>query len=240
MDKLRISATSDLHGYFPKIQPCDLLFICGDISPTNIQFNKPKMKAWLEEEFSQWLNTIDVEVIYLIAGNHDGYFEGLSAPSLEALLNKISPKLKYLKNETATYLSNSGISYTIFGTPYCHIFGNWPFMRDEHYLEKKFAQIPDQVDFILTHDTPYGVGLQDVILNTYRHKGFYQHVGNIPLKLRLEQISYKWLFHGHIHSSDHEATEFGTGSVVNVSYVNELYAPEYEPFYLEIDETAST
>lgn len=61
-----------------------------------------------------------------------------------------------MENELVYYVDNDGITWSIFGTPYCHQYGNWPFMRTDEYMEEKFKEIPDEVNFILTHDTPYG------------------------------------------------------------------------------------
>jgi hypothetical protein len=41
---MKTIAISDLHGLLPEIvEPADIMFICGDISPLHIQFNKPEM-----------------------------------------------------------------------------------------------------------------------------------------------------------------------------------------------------
>ena len=69
--KLRVAAISDLHGHFPEmIEPADILLIAGDISPLEIQFNKPKMKKWLLTEFAYWINSLPVDKVFLIPGNH--------------------------------------------------------------------------------------------------------------------------------------------------------------------------
>lgn len=230
---MKTIAISDLHGLLPEIvEPADIMFICGDISPLHIQFNKPEMWKWLTGEFMDWIIGLPVEKVYLVAGNHDAFFEGASTSKKVELSFLSSHKLIYLENELVYYVDNDGITWSIFGTPYCHQYGNWPFMRTDAYMEEKFKKIPDEVNFILTHDTPYGWKNQDVILERPRWSNkSLEHVGNEPLANRLKEIQFAWCFHGHIHSSSHEPEAIegeNTGFVVNVSYCNESYDGIYK------------
>ena len=230
--KLRVVAISDIHGYFPIIEePADILLIAGDISPLEIQFNKPKMKIWLETEFAYWIKNLPVERVFLIAGNHDSYLESISKANILAL-QRACVKLTYLKNEVCDYVDSYGQVWTIFGTPYCHIFGNWPFMRSEEYMVEKFKQIPDEVDIIISHDPPFSAGDVDVILEAPQHRfgRMFTHLGNDPLRDRIEKVNYKLLVCGHIHGGSHDFNE--EWKAVNVSYLNEYYNPHYTPFYI--------
>ena len=233
---MNIIAISDLHGYLPTMTgEAEVMLIAGDISPLDIQFNKPKMFNWLETEFKDWIDSLPVEKVFLIAGNHDAFFESMTDTKKYEFQKIFGGKLKYLENETTVYFDSNGISWTIFGAPYCHIFGwGWPFMRSEEYMEEKFKDIPDNVDIIISHDPPYGVGEVDVILEDVRHGADELHRGNIPLSKRLSQIKYKYLFCGHIHSGAHSLTSFNGGSCINVSVKDEFYKPSYTPFYFEI------
>lgn len=160
---MKICSISDLHGnliYYPsdywcELQECEILFICGDILPLNIQFDMNKSKKWLINKFIPWAEELPVEKIYFIAGNHDTWFERYDEEA--HILFPTYKKVTYLKNESIEHLSlqDSNI-YTIFGTPYCHIFGNWPFMRDEDTLAAYFNLIPENTDILFTHDAPYG------------------------------------------------------------------------------------
>jgi Icc-related predicted phosphoesterase len=231
---MKICAISDLHGYLPEIEKSDILLIVGDISPLEIQFNKPKMKAWLETEFAYWIKGLPVDKVYMVPGNHDGYFEGINQMNLAELKQQCNFKLIYLNNSTIVHRHNR-IEYKIFGTGYCHVFGSWPFMRSDEYMEEKFKEIPDKVDIILSHDPPYGIGQVDQILETTRWSNqLLRHCGNPPLAKRLGEIEYKLLVCGHIHSGDHDLFEFNGGQVVNVSLKNENYQVNYEPFYFEL------
>lgn len=236
MGKLKIVAISDIHGELVNItQPADILILAGDISPTNIQWDKLKMKFWLETEFIYWVKSLPVKKVFYIAGNHDFYFQGLSDINIFMLQILSDHKLKYLLNETTIYKDEEGTEWSIFGTPYCNIFGTWPFMREEKYMVEKFIEIPDIVDIIISHDPPYGVGMVDVVLEKPRNKKFGDHVGNKPLRDRLEQINFKYNFCGHIHSGQHDAVDFNGGKSVNVSLLNENYELWYSPYYCTIE-----
>ena len=93
---------SDLHGYLPKIDPVDILLIAGDISPLDIQFNKEMMKKWLTGPFANWIKELPLDKVYLIAGNHDAYFEsyfeGMNQIQLDEFRTKCNFKLVYLEN----------------------------------------------------------------------------------------------------------------------------------------------
>lgn len=232
---MKIISISDLHGYLPEIiEPADILCIGGDISPVRIQFNKLEMKKWLETEFLYWVINSPVDKIILIAGNHDAYFESISKTNILELEILSHGKLKYLKNELYIYTDKTGKEYSIFGTPYCNIFGSWPFMRTDEYMKEKFKKIPDVVDIIISHSPPYGVGEVDTILEYYDMNKPIDHIGNEPLRNRLEQIEYKLLVSGHIHSGSHIPFEFNGGKCVNVSLLDENYQPIYKPFYYEL------
>lgn len=233
---MKFIALSDLHGYLPKItESANVMFICGDISPLYLQRNKIEMHEWLFTSFMQWITNLPVEKVFMIAGNHDFYFESLNKTKIDDLEKASGYKLKYLCNEDTVYVDKNGKIWTIFGTPYCKIFGNWPFMRSEDVLIEKFSKIPKEVDFILSHDTPYDVGQQDFILQTIRHSdNELEHIGNKPLKEALNKTNFKWCFHGHIHSSSHDPDKLNDGYVVNVSILDEYYKPKYNYYINEI------
>lgn len=233
---MKIVAISDLHGYLPEITtPADIMLIAGDISPLNIQFNKPKIKKWLETEFAYWIKSLPVDRVYLVAGNHDAYFEGINPLNLAEFKVQCNFKLIYLENSFVVHRYN-GEEYKIFGTPYCHIFGNWPFMRTDEYMEEKFFSIPEKCDIIISHDPPYAVGQVDQILESRRYgRETPESVGNPPLAKQLAKTKFKLLVCGHIHSGDHNSFEFNGGQVVNVSIKDEYYQVNYEPFYIEIE-----
>ena len=67
-----ICAISDLHGNLNfNIDKCDLLLICGDIVPLNIQMNHKKSRKWIVNDFDKWCNSQPCDKVLFIAGNHD-------------------------------------------------------------------------------------------------------------------------------------------------------------------------
>ena len=219
---LNICAISDLHGTLPEIKESDLLLIAGDLVPLYCQADYTESKLWLSTIFNVWAEDLPVDKVILIGGNHDGFI----CVHEEEFRSILSPKCVYLKDEMTMY---KGI--TIYGTPWCHQFGNWWFMDSDLNLTKKFKAIPDNLDILLTHDAPYGCN--DICLeNVSWNKG--DHIGSRPLReVILEKHPLK-VVHGHLHSTKHEWEQLGTTMVTNVSILNEKYLYCYEPTYFEL------
>lgn len=140
-------------------------------------------------------------------------------------------KVRYLKNEYVDYISTQDAKvYRIFGTPYCHQFGNWAFMRDEEILAKKFNQIPGNVDILLSHDAPYGTS--DICFEGFSaSKG---HIGCPELRDAIIASKPKYNFHGHLHSANHGEELLGETKVYNTSVLNEQYELVYEPLMIRL------
>lgn len=234
---MKIIAISDLHGYLPTIEEqADIMLIAGDISPLQIQGTKTLMKEWMIDSFIPWINKLKVEKVFLVGGNHDFLLNNASHTDIAEWKMLTSQKLVLLNNETTTYIDNNGISWTIFGTPYCHIFGNWPFMLSDEALAEKFKEIPEEVDIIISHDPPFNVNFVDCTLQIpYSRSMGPEHKGNKPLREQLEKTKFRLGVFGHIHSSDHNPTEFMGATVVGVSLLDEYYQPVYEPLILELE-----
>lgn len=227
---IRICAISDLHGYLPDdIEESDLLLIAGDISPLKYQSNLPSMESWLKERFIPWLEKQPVQKVVFVAGNHDFWFLSQYMKVQKFFDDNVTKKdfIYYLLNETMVLELNND-SWTIFGTPYCRVFGNWPFMLPDPMLKIEFNKIPSEVDIIISHDPPFALGDADVIFESFD----ISHKGNKPLADKLKSVQYSLLVCGHIHSGDHNFNpDFNT---VNVSLLNEQCKPSFKPFYTEL------
>ena len=99
----------------------------------------------------------------MVGGNHDFalasiYQNTLSKNSL--LYTPTDGKLVMLDNESYTYIDyKDGTEYTIWGTPYCKIFGNWAYMYEEKTLIEAYSTMPEHCDIVISHDAPKLCGL---------------------------------------------------------------------------------
>lgn len=230
---MKICALSDLHGTLLPIEdyfePCELVCICGDIVPLNIQANSRKTRQWLVDKFKPWCESLPCDKVIFIAGNHDFHLSNLDFMYTQFPKDK---KVTYLFHESCIYVSKSGKEYSIFGTPYCKLFGNWAFMEMDEILDRLYRSIPDNLDILLTHDQPFGYG--DVILDEDCLWADGSHIGNKPLLKAVLGKQPKFMFTGHLHSTEHACVEIGNTKRYNVSIKNEKYEPVYDPLILEI------
>ena len=226
---MKVCVTSDLHGYLPEIEPCELLLICGDIVSLKHQRYSKSCKQWYTKVFQPWIDSLPCDKVLFIPGNHEVGVEGHE----DEYRKLFSPtnKATILLHDYYEYLSNDGIIYKIFGTPYCKIFGNWAFMRTNSDLKEKFSEIPEGLDILLTHDVAYGYAdqsLQDIGYGTDTH------FGTVELRDAILEKKPKLHLSGHIHTANHNLVMIGNTKHYNVSYLDEKYTPTFKPLYLNI------
>lgn len=227
-----VTAISDLHGQIDTLEniipESDILCICGDIIPLNIQNNIEESDKWFSKVFIPKLQSLKVNEIYIIAGNHDKFMENRKH-IIEDML--IGTNITYLEDEVAEYLDEeTGKVWKIWGTPWCHIFGNWSFMREPEFLKEKYSLIPDDTDILLTHDAPFG--RNDVLLEGFWRNG--KHIGNYELVDELDIKHPKYHFTGHLHSTDHNLVDYEGTMTACVSLLDEDYEINYDPLTIII------
>jgi Icc-related predicted phosphoesterase len=216
-----IRAIADLHGWFPKIEQCDLLLICGDVVDLSVQSSFHKGRKWFRNIFKPWAEKLPCNKVLFIAGNHD-----ICIYNHETFYQELFPmkeKVTFLNNELYDYY---GIR--IFGTPYCKLFGNWAYTLSDDKLLEKYKDIPEYCDILMSHDAPYGT--TDVCLEGWNR----EHLGNKPLRDIILKKIPDYNIHGHLHSSQREYEYLGKTKVMNCSYVNEQYEPTWEPITIEL------
>lgn len=225
---MKIVGISDLHGQLSgyTIPEADILCICGDISPLKFQFNIPSMDGWFKKRFIPWCQEQPVEQVYLIAGNHDNFLENRHYTIHKYLMGT---KINYIEDSLCEYVDDNGKIWKIWGTPWCHIFGNWPFMRSSEVLTKKFSLIPEDIDILLTHDAAYGRNDQ-----CFEGRVPNKHIGNIELANRLNEINPKIHLTGHLHSSQHKIIEYNGTKTACVSLLDENYNLSYKPLIIDV------
>lgn len=227
---MNIIASSDFHGCLPEIEkPFDLFLIAGDVCPAHSHYYAFQ-KEWLMTEFVEWVKSLPLKnpwsSVVLVPGNHDYALERMSHAEFMEMEHACNGRLKILRHDECEFdypVSDGLDSLKIFGTPYCSIFGNWAFMVSDETLEKKFSQIPEGIDILVSHDSP-NVGKLGAIL-----EGPWKSdtTGNKILPKHIERVHPKVFVSGHFHSGNHEVQKLGDTFAANVSYVNEDYEPAY-------------
>lgn len=200
----KICCISDLHGNLPEIPECDLLLIAGDICPV-YDHSKDRQQIWLKTTFTQWANKQPAGKIIGTFGNHD--FIAEHDPNIA-----LSLPGTWLIDEWTEF---KGLK--IWASPYTPTFYNWAFMEGDDKLAERWAKIPDDVDILMTHGPPLGVG--DLTADGDR-------AGSGTLWERVDELAaLKFHIFGHIHEA---YGQYGYRSL-NVSHVNLLYQPVNTP-----------
>lgn len=236
---MKFLATSDIHGYLPNItEEFDLLMICGDICPAT-DHSVYYQEKWVKTIFTQWINSLPYKTawskVILVPGNHDFWFERMSVAQKLEIEMLCSHRMKILRHDEYEFeypVSDGLDSLIIFGTPYCSVFGHWAFMVNDETLEKKFSQIENDVDILLSHDSPNIYGLGDVTEGPFKREGS----GNPILARHIERIKPLILHTGHFHSGNKNFEERNGTWMANVSYINEDYIPSNAVLSYNFDE----
>jgi Icc-related predicted phosphoesterase len=226
---MKIIATSDLHGNLPEIEPCEILCLCGDITPLGIDRKIQESQHWLNTIFIDWVNSIPAKNIVMIAGNHDFAIQGMSIPQFTEW-NRKSHKLYYLE-DSCIILED----IMIYGTPWCPRLSQWAYYKSESDLKRVFNNIPN-CDILLTHTPPrYVNGLGEVRqLSKLRYQDNIPDHGCMELREAIKHKDIKYVFSGHIHSGNHNLEEWRGKMLANVSLLDEDYEVSFKPIIIEI------
>ena len=242
MRKIKVSAISDLHGNLldpSAFDEGDVLCICGDIVPLDLQRDMVKSIAWFCMKFVPWTDKLPFKKILVIFGNHDFFAEELGPKhynNANDVLSMLLPgsikgehKIQILMDSSYKYMG-----FTFYGTSWCPDLSNWAFYGDSEKLKKEYSKIPTNTDVLLTHCPPR-FGNAGVVLQ----QG-WNWMSNFGCQELAEEVGIKrpsWVLCGHVHSGDHHPWEIDEGStkIVNVSLLDENYKKNYPPFNFEIE-----
>lgn len=235
-NKMKVTAISDIHGHLTEIEPCDLLLICGDISPVHIQRDKESMLKWLITEFKDWILSIPCDKVIMTPGNHDFWFHYIYnfTEDTDSLLNGlVRDKLVVLIDEKYEYNG-----FAIYGTPWCKPIGTedpeyprWAFIKGQDKLNDVFGQIPFDLDILITHEAPNIGGVDRSLYHDGSHKSF----GSSILRTAIESTKPRFALCGHVHTGNHEFTYYNGTNVCNCSILDENYDIEFKPITFEIE-----
>lgn len=200
---MKVWLLSDTHGkhgmvYVPL--DVDLMIFAGDAGTTSETHENNSVVL----DFIEWMDSLEhIPNKVWIAGNHD------TSIGRKVLRPKELPGYNknwiYLEHEAVT-LNIDGREIKIFGSPYTPSFGyNWAFNVKRNKIDAYWQDIPEGLDFLITHGPPRGI-------LDYTESGVefreYNEVGNVAcyacgdaaLKRHIEEKKPKYHVFGHIHS----------------------------------------
>lgn len=212
-ERMRIVATSDLHGDLPELPPADVAIIGGDVCPDgSLDFQY----EWLHDKFHPWLRSLPVKHVVGIAGNHDFIFEH------RARIATLYLPWRYLRDSLVVI---EGIRF--YGMPWVPNLKRWAFYAPDDDLRSRYNDVPETTDIVISHGPPRGYCDFTVPMYGSMHAGF-KEANNM-----LERVKPKLFICGHIHEG-YGVAEHPSGAVVlNVSHNTEEYQPINQP--MEID-----
>ncbi len=212
---MRIIAISDLHGHLPQLPEADVICIVGDIVPSEYDKDVDAQWEWYNEFYLPWVEGLKSRYVITVAGNHDKFYKKYGA----------------VTSNRNVYLENSGVQiegYYFYGTPnIARLNEDLTFKPYDKELEQLFMQIPERVDFLLSHSAPYnanGCGF-DVPSGL--------DIGSRELADVICNRDISYVICGHIHTGNHTLGEWRGTKIANVAYVSDG-KPTFEPLILEI------
>ena len=214
---MKIAATSDLHGHLPEVPRCDVLIVAGDLGPASqtYHFDQEARRGWLINEFSPWCQSQSAGDVVVIGGNHDFALADDGYPCIKHL-----PRVHYLQDSAVTI---KGVKF--YGSPWTPPFFTLAFMESEEELAKRWEAIPDDVDVLITHGPPHGIGDQN-------RQG--EHCGSRSLREWRDTTRNLPRLHvwGHIHEARGQHGE----NWANVSLLDERYRPRGRILMTEVQQ----
>lgn len=206
-----ISDTHNRHNQIKKLPPADFIIHAGDFTSMGHDHEIRNFMDWFSN-----LNQYKHKII--IAGNHDILFEKEKtfAKSL------IPDNINYLEDEEIII---NGIK--IYGSPVQLPFANgWVFNRNEYKLMWHWANIPNDVDILITHCPPY-------MIMDYSDYGS-KHIGSPALYDEvLNRIKPKLHCFGHAHQM-HGIKKIDETYFINATVVDNKNKYLNDPIYIEI------
>jgi Icc-related predicted phosphoesterase len=215
-----ISDTHNKHKQITEHLPGgDLLIHAGDISSRGYKHEI--------QQFCKWFDSLDnYTVKTFIAGNHDFGFE--KEPEMVKEIVGSYKWINYLQDSFLGYGVDTENYVKIYGSPWQPEFFNWAFNlpKGGSELERKWNNIPDDTDILITHGPAFGY-LDKIV-------GQYENIGCELLTKKIKQIKPKIHVCGHIHSGYGYVFD-GDTHFINASVLDEQYQYTQKPLTVEWD-----
>lgn len=206
----KICLIGDTHSQENKLSlpNCDILIHTGDFGITNMsQLNHA----------DKWFKNQKGIIKIFSPGNHDIFCEKIGKQKCK----------KYFKN--VLYVENEELrikNLKLYFSPNTPFFNNWAFMYERYSEEAKniWKQIPENLDFLITHAPPYRILDQNF---------YMEHCGCEVLQREVLKKEPKFHCFGHIHGSYGKKTINNT-TFLNCSVLDEDYKLTNKPTIIEI------
>jgi Icc-related predicted phosphoesterase len=140
---MRLTFIGDTHDDQWKLPGGDILFHAGDLTEHGFRSEIYKQLGYLEMQLDKY------RAVVVIAGNHDFFAERHPADFAYACA---AAGLVMLDNNGAEVLG-----LKIWGSPVTPWFHDWAFNRQDRVRNDIWANIPANLDILMTHGAPRGI-----------------------------------------------------------------------------------
>lgn len=207
---MRVIVIADTHGYHDDlvVPDGDVLVHCGDYSAQGTFRDLVAFNYWLGKQSHQYK--------IVISGNHDQYAGIVGTETTKEFL----PNAIYLENQGA-YIEGK----TFWGSPFTPKFGFWSFMKNRgDDISRVWQMIPQEVDMLITHGPPQGIGDSNVN---------HELCGCYDLRQAVQRRKVRHHVFGHIHEGYGDYTWDDT-KYHNCSVLDEHYELVNKPIVIDL------
>jgi Icc-related predicted phosphoesterase len=187
---MKIAATSDTHGRWFDIPPCDVFIHCGDLTAGGTEKETRDFAGYIDAQDQIARHSL------IVPGNHDRWIYENQDLAVEMFMEN---DLVLLIDKEYQIDNN-----TFYGSPWTPPFMQWYFMAGEDKLRDIYKKIPHSVDVLITHGPPYGIldpGWNDA------------HVGTPSLLTAVQTRYVRHHVFGHLHADGGKTAIMKTRSV---------------------------
>jgi len=188
-----ISDTHVQHWHLTPPKDCEFVIHSGDESNAHIPYQNERECR----DFIHWFSQLDIPHKIMIAGNHSAALEKRLVTKQELW----DLGIHYLEHG---YLELEGKKF--FGSPHTPSFGNWYFMKSRETIGRKWEDLEEGIDVLITHGPPKGI--LDITTDRY---GVTEHVGDNALYKAVQKVKPRFHVFGHIHNGRGHDNDINSG-----------------------------